>query len=561
VKTFIKKVFSGSFIGWKENGFRGLVQQTRAYLRKQKQEKDYQKWILENEGSDREAIPRQTENFADKPLISIILPVYDVAERWLRLCLESVTGQSYPHWELCIADDASTKTHVRKVLEEYAAKDPRIKIIFRPENGHISAASNSALELAAGEWVILLDHDDELAPDALFHVAAEINAHPETRMIYSDEDLIDEKGARSAPKFKPDWSPDFFYSLNLITHLSAYHAELVKKIGGFRLGFEGSQDYDLALRAVEQISEKQIRHIPRVLYHWRAISGSVALDPEEKPYAHDRAKKALSEHFARKGISTTVTKGYSVLHRVSYDLPAEIKISLLFGGDKKAAEAILKNAGHKNVELVTVDAGPGSLAERLNGAAKKAGGEVLLFLKGGSRSVSENWLREMAGFALQKEIGAAGAKLLYNNGLIHHGGIILGINGIVGFAHRGLPRWFSDNFLRAQVANNFSAVSSACMATHREVFEELGGFDEENFANGLFDVDYCLRLREKGYRITWTPYAELILNDKTATENVIENKASKEVKAFRKKWGHLLGADPYYNYNLSLQSEDFAIRI
>jgi glycosyltransferase involved in cell wall biosynthesis len=496
-----------------------------------------------------------------KPLISVVLPVYNVDDKWLRLCIGSVVNQIYPYWELCIADDASTAKHIRKTLEEFATRDPRIKVIFRAENGHISAASNSALETATGEFTVLLDHDDELAPHALYHVAAEINVHTQTQMIYSDEDLIDEEGRRGYPKFKPDWSPDFFYSLNLVTHLSAYRTELIKKIGGFRVGFEGSQDYDLALRVTEQIPTSAIRHIPKILYHWRTISGSVALDPNEKPYAHDRARKALSEHFERKGISATVTKGYSVLHRINYDLPEEVKVSFIFGGDEAAAKSILKNAGHGNVEIVLIDAGPGSHAERLNVAAKKATGEILLFFKAGITDGCENWLREMASLALQKEIGAVGAKFLYKEGTIHHGGTILGINGSAGLAHRGLPKDFQGNILRAQVVNNFSAVLGVCMATRRELFIESGGFDKENFANGLYDADYCLRLGERGYRTTWTPYAEFIMDEKSATEEVLDNKDSNEVKAFREKWERVIKNDPYYNPNLTREKEDFSIRL
>lgn len=549
-----------------------MLMQISDLSRKQRERLNYQVRLRKADAADAlaasstssiENIRKEIALWPRRPLISVVLPVYNVPEKWLRFCIDSVTRQFYANWELCIADDASTEPHIRKILEEYAAQDARIKVMFRGQNGHISAASNSALEMARGEFTVLLDHDDELAPLALYYVAKEINAYPQAQMIYSDEDLIDEKGRRSAPKFKPDWSPDFFYSLNLVTHLSAYRTELIKKIGGFRLGFEGSQDYDLALRVTEQIPETAIRHIPVVLYHWRAIKGSVALDPEEKPYAHDRAKKALSEHFERKGITAKVTKGYSVLHKVNYDLPAEIKVSIVCITAAEQLKKDLDKSSHKNIEILEVTAAEDktdSLTQRLNLAAKKATGDILIFLEKDVESVSDNWAGEMAALARQKEIGAVGAKLLYKNGTIHHGGIVLGVGGSVGFAHRGFLADTQENILRAQVINNFSAVSGACMVTRRQVFLELGGFDEENFVNGLYDVDYCLRLREKGCRIVWTPYAELIMEDKTATEKTVENKNSEEVKTFQKKWGHLLKSDPYYNPNLSLSGEVFSIR-
>jgi O-antigen biosynthesis protein len=285
----VKKIFEI----WQARGFAGISNRLREIARRRREERNYRRWIDINQITEktRAEIRNQIAAFAHKPLISIILPVYSVEEKWLRLCIESVLRQLYENWELCIADDKSPGAHVRRILEEYAARDNRVKVVFRETNGHISAASNSALELAAGEFCLLLDHDDELTEDALFYVAKELNEFPETAFVYSDEDMIDERGQRFYPKFKPDFSRDFFYSLNLITHLSAYRTEILRKIGGFRVGLEGSQDYDLALRFIEETGENRVRHIPKILYHWRAITGSVALSSDEKPYAHERARQ------------------------------------------------------------------------------------------------------------------------------------------------------------------------------------------------------------------------------------------------------------------------------
>ncbi|MCA1625074.1 MAG: glycosyltransferase [Acidobacteria bacterium] len=311
---------------WKMRGWLGVKEHTKQLYRKRREEKVYLKWIRKFDtltDGDREQIRQKIRGFKLKPLISVVMPIYNIEEKWLRLCIESVIKQLYGNWELCIADDHSPSPHVRKVLEEYAAKDKRIKVIFRAENGHISAASNSALELATGEFVALLDHDDELAEHALFYVAEEINRFPETEMIYSDEDMIGENGRRYEPKFKPDWSRDLFYSLNLITHLSVYRTEVLQRIGGFRAGLEGSQDYDLALRVIEQIPENHIRHIPKILYHWRAIRGSVAYSSEEKPYAHERAREAIRQHLERSEKKAIVRQTVYNLHRVQYELPAD----------------------------------------------------------------------------------------------------------------------------------------------------------------------------------------------------------------------------------------------
>jgi GT2 family glycosyltransferase len=560
VKNFLKKIITRIPEVWKEAGWRGPLQLVEIYRRKQKQQENYQAWIAlqeKPEKLDEKEIRAEIESFSHKPLISVILPVYNVDEKWLRLCIDSVLNQLYSNWELCIADDASTAPHIPGVLKEYTEKDERIRLVMRFQNGHISEASNSALMMAGGEWTVLLDHDDELSPDALYYVAKEINEHTDAQLIYSDEDLIDTRGVRSEPKFKPGWSPDLFYSLNLVTHLSAFRTDLLRKIGGFRVGFEGSQDYDLTLRAIEQIDEKQIRHIPKILYHWRTLESSVASSSEAKPYAHERARQAIREHFERTSIAATVTEGYPPLHRVIYDLPGDTKISVIYGGGKKQFEKI----SAENFEFISAETGSGSLAERFNSAAQKAGGNVLVFFENDVAGLTIDALGELAALALQKNIGAAGARLLYQNGRVHQGGIILGIADSAGFAYRRLPGWYRDSLMRAQVINNFSAVSGACMATRKDIFDEIGGFDALDFPNGFYDVDYCLRLRERGYRVTWTPHVELVGDGKTVTEKIIEKRDSKEVKAFREKWKSFLENDPYYNPNLSLEREDMSLDI
>jgi GT2 family glycosyltransferase len=560
VKNFLKKIVTRIPEILRESGWRGPLQLVEIYRRKQKQQENYLTWIAQQEKqerSDGKAIRAEIESFSHKPLISVVLPVYNVDEKWLRLCIDSVINQLYTNWELCIADDASTAPHIPPILKEYTEKDERIRAVMRLQNGHISEASNSALMMAGGEWTVLLDHDDELSPDAFYHVAREIDEHPDAQLIYSDEDLIDTHGVRSEPKFKPDWSPDLFYSLNLVTHLSAFRTELLRNIGGFRIGFEGSQDYDLTLRAIEQIDEKQIRHIPKILYHWRTLESSVASSSEAKPYAHERAREAIREHFARTRVAATVTEGYPPLHRVTYALPEDTKISVIYGGDKKPFAGV----PDKNIELIGAGTTHNSLSANLNAAAENAGGDVLIFFESNVDGISLEGLKELAALSLQKKIGAAGAKLLYQNGRIHQGGIVPGINGTAGYVYRGSPGWYRDSLMRAQVINNFSAVSGACLATRKTVFEEAGGFNSTDFPGGFYDVDYCLRLREKNYRITWTPHVELVADGKTATEKIVEDKNSIEVTAFHEKWKSFPETDPYYNPNLSLKREDMALDI
>ena len=549
----------------REKGFTEINRLLQTKIIKLREHRKYKKWMLEKDAlpdEKREKIRREIADFKYKPLISIVLPVYNVTEKWLRLCIESVLKQIYENWELCIADDCSPSPHIRKILEEYAAKDERIKVIFRAENGHISAASNSALKLATGEFAALLDHDDELAEDALFWVVKEINDFPASAMIYSDEDLIDERGRRYAPKFKPDFSRDLLYSLNLITHLSVYRTEILRRIGGFLVGAEGSQDYDLALRFTEEISAHQIRHIPRVLYHWRVIKGSVAYSLDEKPYAHERAREAIRAHLERTGKRARVSQAIINLHRVQYEIPENVpKVSLILSDSEnfhKDSEKFSAETDYQNFEIIENSA---EKAENLNRAAAESSGEILCFVNANLKPLAKDWLAELIGFALQNEIGAVGAKISETDKTILHGGLIIGTKEIVSAAHRGFASGADGNFLRLRLVNNFSAVSISCLTVRREVFEEVGGFDAENLPNRFFDADFCLKLREKNYRIVFTPYAELIKIDKQKRLNIEENPAAAEKEYFTKKWHEVMKCDPFYNPNLSKKVGSFSIEI
>lgn len=563
----------------------GLSATAKSVSRGIREKQNYQKWIKRSgtlNDKQRRDIRSQIEAFDNKPLISILLPVYDTDEKWLRLCIDSVFKQIYPNWQLCIADDCSLKPQIRPILEEYAAKDSRVKVLFRKTNGHISEASNSALAFVSGEFTVLLDHDDELAEDALFWVAREINDFPETAMIYSDEDLIDEKGRRFSPKFKPDWSRDLFYSVNLITHLSAYRTDILKEIGGFRLGFEGSQDYDLALRVIERIPEKDIRHIPRILYHWRGIRGSAAFGGGEKPYAHERAREAIRSHFERIGKKAIVSETPHDLHRVSYCLPENPpKVSVILSADSVedvigSITYFMEQTEYRNIEFVLISnkefkpdvaknmkaivTNLSGRAERLNLAVSQTDGEILCFANANLRPMSENWLSELVSFALQPEIGAVGAKLLYKNETVLHGGLIIGAGETIGIAHHTFPAGSRGNISRNVLIGNFSAISASCMVVRRDVFDEAGGFDAKHLPDKFFDADFCLRLREKNYRIVFTPYAELKETNAKEPSNH-EDATAAEKDYFVEKWAKFIECDPFCNPNLSRKDGSFSIGI
>lgn len=535
-------------------------------------------------------------DFVNKPLISIIMPVYNPNLVWLEQAIESVRQQIYPNWELCIADDASSDPGVHDMLQHYAEIDSRIKFLIRQNNGHISAASNSALSLVKGEWVALLDHDDLLAEHALFWVVEALNKNQSIRLLYSDEDKIDEAGNRSDPYFKCDWNQDLFYSHNMISHLGVYHTDLVREVGGFRIGFEGSQDYDLALRCIEKISPDQICHIPRVLYHWRVHVDSTAHSLDTKPYALSAGERAINEHLARRGIGAKVTSTHVGGYRVKYALPDNLPlVSLIIPTRNKhcllrqCIESILQKTTYPNYEIIVVDNGsddsktlyylkkisknlkirvlrddrPFNYSALNNAAVQLSKGEIIGLINNDIEVITPEWLSEMVSHALRPEVGAVGACLWYPDDTLQHGGIVLGLNDFVGHAQRFLPKGDCGYHGRAALIQSFSAVTGACMLVRKTLYEFMGGLNETSLQVTCNDVDFCLRLYEAGYRNIWTPYAELYHHE-SATRGFDETpenmeRTAKEINYMRQRWGELLQNDPAYSPNLTFDAEDFSL--
>ena len=560
---------------------------------------DYQDWIARFDtptpASDAQ-LRRELRVLPRHPLISIILPVYNPHLKFLEAAIDSVRRQIYERWELCIADDASTDANIRPFLQNAAASDARIKLTFRERNGHISACSNSALELATGEWCALLDQDDAFAENALALVALEIDRHPDAGLIYSDEDKIDESGVRSNPFFKPDWNPELFLGQNYINHLGCYRADLLREIGGFREGFEGSQDYDLALRCVELVRPEQVRHIPRILYHWRMVSGSLAAVVDAKPYAREAARRAIADHAKRRGKRGEVTacpennESHRFIHAlpqpaplVSIIIPTRDRVRLLKrcvesiravrdyqpfeiivvdnGSVESETLAFLQRAEADNSLRVVVETGPFNYSRLNNRAAAKARGDILVFLNNDTEIDEPGWLTEMVSHAARAEVGAVGARLWYPDGTLQHGGVILGLGGVAGHAFPHIPRGHPGYFNRAMLQQNCSAVTGACMAVRKTVFEEVDGLDEENLAVSFNDIDFCLRLTQRGYRIVWTPYANLVHHESASRghQRTREEQAEFEraVDYMQTTWGAQLLRDPFYNPNLSLNPPGF----
>lgn len=541
--------------------------------------------------ADRRALRRDLEQLGECPRISILLPVYNPDFAFLRAAIDSAKQQVYDHWELCIADDASTDANVRPFLEGVAAGEPRIKLTFREQNGHISACSNSALALATGEWCALLDQDDALAEHALALVALELAKHPDAGLVYSDEDKIDLMGVRSNPFFKTDWNPELFRGQNYINHLGMYRTALLREIGGFREGLEGSQDYDLALRCLERLQPEQVRHIPRILYHWRMVPGSLAEVRDAKPYAKEAARRALADHLQRLGIAGRAEPCPENIesHRVIYDLPNPApSVAVIIAANHPAErvrervastrgltrypdyeivvaidpatamESGLHSSEESGVTLLRTD-GPRNPARWNNLAAATAHHEILVFLHSDTEVTNGEWLVEMVSQVHRPEVGAVGARLWYPDETLQHGGFILGLGGIAGIAHHRVPRGHAGFFNRTFLQRNCSAVTSACLAIRRTLFLELGGFDESNLTNSFQDIDLCLRVKERGLSVVWTPYANLRHHAVERESKDAVNQAGRERDAdyMRKRWAAQLQEDPFYSPNLSLAEPGF----
>lgn len=539
-----------------------------------------------------------------RPRITVIMPVYNSPEPWLIKAIESVRNQYYPNWELCIADDASTEPHVARILSDYAQRDKRIKVVSRAGNGHISAASNSALAAATGEFCALLDHDDELAPHALAEVIYALARKPDLQFIYSDEDKIDEAGHRSDPYFKPDWNPDLLLGQNYTCHFSTFRTTLVRNLAGFRIGLEGSQDWDLTLRATADLSPDEIYHIPKVLYHWRAIPGSTALVIDQKDdYPFVAAKRALSDHLSannhdaelipvegqhwrikyqlpapppKVGIIIPTHNGYELLRncldslRSLTDYPSYEIIVVNHRSDDPTILKYFRDIETEGVRVIEFD-GAFNFSAINNFAVRHTTSSVLAFLNNDLEAIHADWLTEMVSQAMRPKIGAVGAMLYFPDDTVQHAGVILGIGGlngtpsVAGHAFKDAKRGSEGQRNRLRLVQNYSALTAACMVIRRETFVEVGGFDEDQLAVAFNDIDFCLRVQRAGYRNLWTPFAELYHHE--SASRGIEDSPEKldrfagEISVMRERWTAVLDRDPAYNPNLSAEFEDFSLAV
>jgi GT2 family glycosyltransferase len=553
---------------------------------------EYGDWVRDFDtlsDADRAQIRAKIDKLPYVPKISVVMPVYETPAAILCEAIESVAQQIYPNWELCIADDASKSPHVRKLLDAYVQKDSRIKCIYRESNGHISAASNSALTLVTGDYVALLDHDDLLSEHALYMIANAIHQHPESEVFYSDEDKLSADGKRSDPHFKPDWSPELFYGQNYLNHLTVYKASAIKKAGGFRLGYEGSQDYDLALRVIASTTGP-IVHIPHVLYHWRIFEGAGTMSSQNLGKATDAARRALVEHFASRGIDVAVKDIHGSFHRVVRPDPVSWpKISVVIPTRdylevlQIAVDGLRTKTDYPNLEIVIADNdsthsetltylaslqeqgirviecnGAFNYSDINNKAVATTTGELVLLLNNDISMLDAGWLKEMARYFADPEVGIVGPKLLYPDGALQHAGVIIGIGGVAGHRCVGFPGDEPGRFGRLAIAQDVSCVTGACLLIRKSIYDEVDGLDAHNLRIAFNDVDLCLRVQEAGYRIIWTPFAVLVHHESKSRGNDLEGEKlarfQREVYFMRTRWGQRLISDPFFNPNLSLQT-------
>jgi GT2 family glycosyltransferase len=602
----VSRIYRKSYARFRKHGYPGFLKRllkeyhlADTYLISE--EDIYQRWIAGNETGSLKKQSMTLKGMTFQPVISVIMATWRSNLRWLEAAIQSVESQSYPHWELCIADDASNDPDLTQFLQRMQAKGPRIKVIFRPQRGHISAAQNSALELANGDYVAFLDHDDLLAKDAILHIVETLQTKPRPRLLYSDEDKVDGLGRRVRPHFKSKWNYDLLLSQNYITHLMVVERKLVQDVGGFRVGLEGSQDHDLAIRIAEHLPANLIHHIPHILYHWRITEGSTALHAGAKSYTEDAGLKALQDHFVRIGQrNVQAIKGILPnTYRPTYPLPEpKPLVSLLIPTRDKlellqpCIRSILNKTDYPDYEIVILDNGsvepethaffnriclespnvrvlpynfPFNYSAINNFGVKHARGSIIGLVNNDIEVISPGWLTEMTSHANRPDIGCVGAKLYFSDGTLQHAGVILGIGGVAGHSHKHFPGDAHGYFNRLKVPQNLSAVTGACLVVRKDVYEKVGGLDEENLKVAFNDVDFCLKVREAGYRNLWTPFAELYHHESKSRghEDTPEKQArfEKEVLWMKKKWGSNLTNDPYYSPNLTLDQGDFSFKL
>lgn len=583
---------------YKENGLRALLLKSKHTLQGIDSDYEYAEWWDLTKPTDEELAAQREAVFDYMPKFSIVIPAYKTPEKFLREVIDSVLEQTYANWELCIADGSPAGQGAERVLKQYADADERIHYTILGENKGIAGNTNAGLAMAGGDFIVLADHDDRITPNALYECVKTLNEHPDCDVLYSDEDKMDlDGGSLFEAHFKPDFNPDLLTSVNYICHLFVVKKTLLDMVGGFREEYDGAQDYDFIFRCTEQA--KKICHIPKVLYHWRYHQGSTSSNPESKLYAFEAGSRAIMSHYERVGIKAEkVEKGvdYGIYH-TKFVIENNPLVSIIIPNKDHTADLdncirpILTRGTYKNLEFVVVennstDPETFEYYEKIqkefsnvhvvrwerefnysainNFGVTFANGEYLLFMNNDIEIIAEDFIEEMLGFCQREDVGCVGARLLYEDDTIQHAGVVVGFGGIAGHTFIGLHKAESSYFNRAMCAQDYSAVTAACMMSKKSVFTAAGGFTEE-LAIAFNDIDYCMKVRAQDKLIVYAPYA--VLHHYESKSRGLEDTPEKiarfnrEIAIFAKRWPEILEkGDPFYNPNLTLRKSNFALR-
>lgn len=585
---------------WKSQGVTALAEKVVEKVKNVRQgPPDYQKWIRHHLPDKGELERQKKTTFKYNPKISFVVPLYKTPEKYLRRLVGSLQDQTYSNWELCFSDGSGAQSPLTDLLKELSAKDKRIKYVSHNEALQISQNTNSAIEIAAGDFIAFADHDDELTPNALFECVKALNDRPQTLVIYTDEDKMSMDGHKFfQPHFKPDYNPDLLCTVNYICHLFVVSRKVIEKTGGLRSEFDGAQDYDFVFRCVETVKDEEIYHIPKILYHWRCHEDSTAENPESKLYAFEAGRRAVQEHYNRIGVNAEVSKGeYLGLYRTKFIRDHDPLISIIIPNKdhiddlKRCMDSIEQNSTYRNYEYIIVENnstdpatfeyykkleaenpkvhmvywdGVFNYSAINNYGATFAKGEYLLLLNNDTEIINPDCLEELLGYCMRSDVGAVGARLYYEDDTIQHAGVVIGFGGIAGHCFVMQKRGTTGYCHRIICAQDYSAVTAACMMVKKSAFDAVNGLSED-LAVAFNDIDFCMKLRQAGYLIVYNPYAELYHYESKSRglEDTPEKVArfNREIATFEKKWPEILkNGDPYYNPNLTLESQDFSLK-
>lgn len=580
------------------HGVKALLEKSIQKLTTVKQRPvEYSKWLPRHLPSQAELEKQRKTRFSYMPKISIVVPLYKTQPEYLKQLIESIQAQTYTNWELCLSDGSGENSPLEKLLKSYEAGDSRIRVVSHKEPLQISHNTNAAIEISQGEFIAFADHDDKLEPHALFECVKALNENPETEVIYSDEDKMSMDGNKFfQPHFKPDFNLDLLCTVNYICHLFVAKKTLIRQVGMLRAEFDGAQDYDFILRCIE--ATDHIYHIPKILYHWRSHEDSTAENPESKRYAFDAGKKAIEAHYERIGVKARVSLGeYLGLYRTHFIRDYDPLISILIPNKdhiddlKRCIDSIEKKSSYRNYEYIIIENnsteeetfafykkleeendkvrvvywdGPFNYSAINNFGAGYAKGEYLLLLNNDTEIINSDCLEELLGYCMRKDVGIVGARLYFEDDTIQHAGVVLGFGGIAGHCFVQQPRTSTGYCHRIICAQDYSAVTAACMMVKRSIFEEVKGLSED-LQVAFNDIDFCIKVRDAGYLVVYNPYAELYHYESKSRglEDTPEKVArfNKEIATLESHWPDIFKkGDPYYNPNLTLDSQDFSLK-